>query len=274
MISAVNAAEIKHRFLAKDESRPALRYIDQFNPENDWDIELPKGSRDIRFFDGKTVLVSQPTGYLEFDFKTQKLLKNVQSLKDSAIQSVERLKNGNTILAGSKPCITVYELDKNDELIRKVSFPKLFNLRLLRFSPEGNFLFTANKNQVIEANWNGEILTNFAVSGEKVKSMYWAKKYNDGEFYRVSTGFGCTVVDVTPDGKVLREIGGRAGDHTFARPFELENGNIVVSHWTGHKFDSSKEKPQIYEFDKNNNLVWQWHDSKRAGSIHGVIIVE
>ncbi len=272
MISAVNAAEIKHRFLAKDESRDALRYVDQFNPANDWDLKLPGGCRDIRLIDENTVLISQGSGYLEYDLKTQKCLKNVKVLEDASIETVERLPNGNTILGGSKPYVTVYELDKNDQLVRKVAFPKMFGLRLLRTSPEGNLLFTANQNQMIEANWDGKILADIKVPGGK--KMYWAKKYNNGEFYRVSTGFGCSVVDITPEGKVLRKISGREGDHTFARPFELKNGNIAVSHWTGHKSDASKEKPQIYEFDKDNNLVWQWHDTKRAGSIHGVIILE
>jgi hypothetical protein len=100
------AAEIKHSFLAKDESRAQLHYVSQFDPSQDWTIQLPKGCRDIRRTGNNRLLVSHPDGYLEYDLSTQKQTKQVVVKKGAKIESLERLPNGHTILAGRAGCIT------------------------------------------------------------------------------------------------------------------------------------------------------------------------
>lgn len=269
--SVAQATEIKHRFLAKDESRPGLHYVDQFDSANDWDIKLERGSRDIRLLNGNRLLMSYPAGYLEYDLATQALLKKVTVLEGERIESVERLPNGHTILAGRKNGIAFFELDENDQLVRKVVYEKLEGLRLFRLSPEGNFLFTAYPDRVIEADWAGKIVADIPVPG--ASKMYWVKKLGCGK-YRVATGTGKSIVDITTTGEVIRKLGGTDEYHSFARPFELENGNIVVSNWTGHKPESSQLGPQLIEFDPQGNVVWKWHDADRAGTIHGVIIMD
>ena len=266
-----DAAEIKHRFLAKDESRAQLHYVNQLDPSQDWTIQLPKGCRDIRRAGNNHLLVSHPDGYLEYDLDTQKQLKQVVVKKSAKIESLERLPNGHTILAGRAGCITFYELDVNDQLVRSKAFKQYQNIRLFRLSPEGHFLFGANTDHVVEADWNGTVYADFQVPGGK--HIYWIKKLNGGKAYRVSTGYGKSIVDIAPTGKILRTLGGKDEHHFFSRPFELKNGNVIASHWTGHGHDDSQKSAQLIEFNAEGDIVWSWHDPERAGTIHGVIIL-
>lgn len=268
----IQAAEIRHRFIAKDESRAQLHYVNQFDPAQDWTIPLPKGCRDIQLIAKNRILVSHPRGYLEYDLHTRKLLKEVYPQGCEQIESVVRLPSGNTVLAGRKGHITFYELDNKDQIKRRVDFDALKNLRLFRFSAEGHFLFGADQGRMIEADWSGKIHADIKIPG--AKHVYWVQKKDGGEFYRVSTGYGKSIVDVSPDGVVLRKLGGAADYFFFSRPFELANGNIVASHWTGHSPKDSRKGPQLLEFNPAGELVWSWHDPERAGTIHGVIILD
>lgn len=267
-----NAGEIKHRFLAKDESRAQLHYVDQFDAANDWTIKLPKGCRDIRLLKNNRVIISHTDGYAEFDLATQEKVAEVRDPQFKNTDTVVRLPSGNTVLGANKAGITFFEVTPKGTIVRQVNFPKLNTMRLMRLSPEGHFLFGANTDHVIEADWSGKVITDFKVPG--AKHIYWIKKMDGGKKYRISTGYGKSIVDVTPEGKILRTLGGSDAYFFFSRPFELENGNIVACNWTGHKPDDSKKAPQLVEFDATGNVVWKWHDPKRAGTIHGVIFLK
>ena len=52
---AAPAPELRHRFLATDGETSKLIYVDQFHPEKDWAVETPKGPRDLRLVDAKTI---------------------------------------------------------------------------------------------------------------------------------------------------------------------------------------------------------------------------
>ncbi len=264
--------EIQHRFIVKDESRAQLHYVDQADPANDWTISLPKGCRDIQQINGNRLLVSHPAGHLEFDLATRQQLKQIVVKKGAQIESARRLANGHTILAGRSGCITFYELDENDRTVRSKSFEQYKNIRLFRLSPEGHFLFGANDDHVVEADWDGTVYADFQVPG--ARHIYWVKKLDGGKAYRVSTGYGKSIVDITPAGNVLRTLGGNSDFYFFSRPFELPNGNIVASHWTGHQPDDSRKGPQLMEFNEWGEIVWSWHDPERAGTVHGVIILD
>jgi hypothetical protein len=168
----VQAAEIRHRFLAKDESRAQLHYVNQFDPAQDWTLSLEKGCRDIRLLPNNRALVSYTDGYAEFDLSSRKKVHEVRRPEFKRTETVTRLPNGNTILGVNRKGIIFIEIDPKGNVVREAKFPQLKNLRLMRLSPEGNFLFGAN-NRVIEADWSGNILTDFQVPG--AKHIYWIK---------------------------------------------------------------------------------------------------
>ena len=58
-------APVKHRFLAVDESRGKLHYVDEFEPAKGWSITFPARYRDVQLAGGGRVLVSAASGYAE-----------------------------------------------------------------------------------------------------------------------------------------------------------------------------------------------------------------
>ena len=49
---------IKHRFLAADESRGQLIYVNQFDPTQDWTLKTPEKHRDMQLIGGGKLLVN------------------------------------------------------------------------------------------------------------------------------------------------------------------------------------------------------------------------
>jgi len=96
----------------------------------------------------------------------------------------------------------------------------------------------------------------------------------------ISTGYGATLIEVDKDWKLVKKVGGKGkikgveNTYFFAQVDQLDNGNYVISHWTGHGAKDSKKAPQVIELDGEGNLVWSWHDPERAGSLHGIAVVE
>jgi len=77
-ISSLSAAEINHRFLALDESRGQMLYVDQSDASKGWTLKLPVKHRDLQLVGGNRVLLSPPDGYREYDLADRRLVKEVK----------------------------------------------------------------------------------------------------------------------------------------------------------------------------------------------------
>ena len=267
------AGEIKHQFLATDESGKQLLYVDEFEPANDWTITIGN-NRDIQLVGTDTVLVNTSTGYREYAVKTGKLLKEVTFGKN--IKSVVRTADGNTLLASPS---MIWELDKEDKEISAIPLDMGRYFRLLRLSRDGTFLYTGGETLVKEADRTGKVLRTIDLTAVDPKSRkpYFMMELKSKNLL-ISTGFGASLLELDPEGKLVRKIGGRDSVpglylNFFGEAEELANGNFIVANWTGHARDDSKKGPQIVEFDKAGKIVWQWHDPVRAGSLHGIAVI-
>lgn len=273
------ANPIKHRFIVIDESRSQLHFIDQLVPSQDWTIKLPKRYRDVQLAADRVIL-STFDGYVEYDFKTQRKLKTVANSKYNKTETLIRLPNGHTILGCNVPKkkgggVRFFELDENDEVVRKVTFKKLHHLRLARLDEDGSLLFGCD-NRVIIAQWDGSI-KEFTTKDEK-RHIYEVQELPTGN-YRVSTGYGTVLEEWTPKGEFVRTLcGGSLVEGFsfvfFARAQQLDNGHWVVSNWTGHGKNDSKKSAQLIEFDTSGKIIWSWHDPARSGSVHGAIFLD
>ncbi len=54
----------------------------------------------------------------------------------------------------------------------------------------------------------------------------------------------------------------------------LPGGHTVTTTWNGHGADDSRTGPQLIEFDEQGEIVWQWHDPERAGSLLSVLVLD
>lgn len=273
---AVRAGEIKHKFVATDESRNQLVYVDQFNPENNWTVPL-HGNRDLQVVDKKTVVVSVPGGYREYALKGGKMTKEFKLQEAKGICSVIRKKDGTTILANRQK---IFVLDKNDKKVSEHHLNMGGFFRLLRITDDGNFLFTCSGNSIREAKPSGEKVyeLNLSKIDPKCAKPYFAEPIDGGQLL-ISTGYGSALLVVDKDWKLVKKYGGKGSVPGmklmfFADAQKLKNGNIVVAHWTGHGKQDSRKGPQALEFDKDGKIAWKWHDPKRAGTLHGLEIIE
>ena len=276
-VGTVSAAEIQHRFLAMDESRSQILYVDQFDSSKNWTIDVPKGSRDMQLIGGKIVIGLTKGGFAEYDFVTQKLLRTVTDPKYGAVTvAAYRLEDGRTLLASSQASIRITMLDADGKELSTAVFPNTESVRCARLTPRGTVLFGCNKDHIIEGTLDGTVIRDIIVPG--TKHIYMAEELPDGHLL-AATGSGGFIAELDKEDKIVRKVGGKPGPegvgiHFFAGIHVLKNGNIVVANWTGHGADDGEKGTQLLEYDSAGNIVWRWHDPKNAGSIQNVVILE
>ncbi|MBI4976600.1 MAG: hypothetical protein HZC28_03915 [Spirochaetes bacterium] len=274
--SALFSGTIKHRFLAVDESRSQLHYIDENDPAKNWTFVLPAKYRDIQLIGSNTVLFSTSSGYRVYDLATRTMVKDVSDPMFNGCSSVRRRADGDTVIACNQNGITIFVVDETGDVEKQFAFPKLKNVRIMRLTPKNTALFGAD-NILCEASLaDGTLLrTNVIASA---KHIYHAVMKPDDNILS-ATGYGSFVAEIAPDGTVVKKFGGKPEPqglsyHFFAGMQVLANGNIVVCNWTGHKPEDSSKSAQLIEFDTDGNVVWKWHDPVRAGTLHGVIVLD
>lgn len=275
-LAETNTPAIKHRFLAEDESRAQLLLVDQRDPAQDWVIKFPDRYRDYQLVGGNRVMLNTGNGFREYDLKTHEMVREVKDKAWAGITTARRLPDGRTILGGNHKGITFYELGADGKLLREANFPALNTLRLARLSPRGTLLFGANENRAVEAGLDGKVLREVIIDG--AKHIYQVLEKPDGNWL-VATGYSHRIAEVNREGKVVRQLGGDPAPAglwlNFYCGFQvLKNGNTVVCNWTGHDANDSKRAPQLIEYAPDGKIVWQWHDAERAGSLHGVLILD
>jgi hypothetical protein len=271
---SAHAEELRHRFLAVDESRAQLLLVDQAAPAKGWTLKLGVKHRDLQLVGQDRVLLTFPDGYREYRLTDQSLVKEVKGYPGAT--SVRRLADGRTVLACNAQGVTLQELGPEDQPLRKAQFP-LASTRLIRLTPRGTFLIGCS-NQVIEGDWDGRTLKTWTLA--KGTWVYQALPMPNGHVLAAG-GYEPAFFELNADGQVVKTIGGGQtaqakdlGYHFFGGFQVLPSGDIVVSNWTGHGPDDSRKGVQLVQYDATGRVVWKWHDPQRAGSINGVLILD
>lgn len=274
ILVAAPGGEIRHRFLAVDESRHQVVHVDQSDAAKNWAIVLPVKRRDIQLIGGGRLMIGGADGYREYRLSDQKLLKEVAGFPGAA--AARRQPDGRTILACNEKGVTIYELGADDKPARKAHFD-IPSTRLVRMTPQGTFLM-GSKNELLEADFQGKILR--SISLPKGAWAYQALRRTDGHWL-VAGGYLPCFYELDAQNKILRTLGG--ADSAEAKPLGLRffagfqilaNGNLVMSNWTGHGANDSQRGVQLLEYSPRGKVVWQWHDPQLAGSIDGVIVLD
>ena len=268
--------EIKHRFLAVDESRNQVHYVNQFTPSKNWTISTNTKVRDIQLIGHNQFLLSTTTGYVVYNLVNKKIVKTVSAMEFEGATSVRRLPNGQTLIGCNNNGITIFKLSPNDEIIKTTNFPKLKQLRLMRITEKKSLIFGCNESLIAEVNLDGKILKQINIKSGR--HIYQVLELSKGNII-ASHGYGGSLGIINPAGEITKMIGDVSKVNTI-KPFfyagfqVLKNKNLVVSHWTGHGKNDSSKAPQLLEFNPKGEMVWSWHDPKIAGSIHGVLILD
>jgi hypothetical protein len=267
--------EVRHRFLALDESRDQLHHVDQFEASKDWTIKLPAKHRDLQLVGGQRVLLTYPGGYHEYRLTDRELVKEVRGFPGAT--SARRLPDGRTILAcNDKNNVLLYELGPDDQPLRKTSLP-IRTTRLMRLTTRGTVL-CGSGNQVTESDLDGKTLHTWTLP--EGTWVYQALQTPAGRLLAVG-GYDPALLELDAGGRILRTRGGKQseeagklGYHFFGAFQVLADGGVVVCNWTGHGPQDSSQGTQIVQYNAAGRLVWKWHDPQRAGSINGVIVLD
>lgn len=272
------ALAIRHEFLAIDEGRATLLYVNESDPSKDWTVPIghPQ-ARDMQLAGGNRVLIGHHHGWTEFDLTDGSLVSEFTAYE--GVTAVRRQPGGNTILAGvdiaGSTGVVVLELDGNNKEVHRSIFAGDY-VRLIRQTGQGTYLMSCNE-QIREGDRDGNYLRDFPVEGFH---HAWKSLRMPGGNLLVSAGYGAFMVELDAAGGIVRKFGGKDQVPTEVKPFfyamfqPLPNGNVVVANWQGHGEGFGASGIQLLEFDPTGAIVWQWSEAARISSLQGLLVLD
>jgi hypothetical protein len=274
-LSAFSQKQPRH-FLLRDEGISQLAYIDEAKPGNNWYTPIPTG-RDIQLVGNGRVLVGTGNGFEEHEITTGKKVFELTSFPGTI--SARRLRNGNTILVGAnwqeKQGIVLVEINAEAVVRRKIVYPGFGYVRLVRETPTGTFLITAD-DIVFEGDASGNIVWRAKIGNKEKPHAWQAIRLEDGQTV-VSTGYAANLQFFGKDGNLHTSITGDAAvkPNFFAGLQILPNGNYAVINWQGHGPNFGASGTQLLELTPQGKLAWSWQqDATKFSSLHAVIFLD
>jgi len=286
------AGQICHEFIANDNGRAQVNYVNEFTSTNPggvvWtkvvghNLAAPENSpRTIEMVDnakaagGKAILVSVNDGYVELDPATGTILANV-TVQFTGITGACRLPDGTTAL-GTNASIRI--VSANGVQSRAFNLPAGSNLRAINRDPATGHFWLSKTETVYEVTDQGQIVwQGFMGAGTKGYAVWWRA---GGGAYG-TTGEPHTVVELDGTGKIVQTIGGNDPSFSglkldfFSGFVRTAKGNFVVAHWLGHNAQPDQNTPEVIEFEpdgKSGKVVWTWGNQTLARQITNVFVV-
>jgi hypothetical protein len=269
---------IQHEFIAIDEGHATLLHINERDASKNWIVPIGRPqSRDMQLVGSNRILIGHHHGYTEFDITTGKVAKEFTALE--GVTAARRQPNGHTLIAGVNLAgitgVVVLELDANDKEIHRAIFPGDY-VRLIRQTASGTYLMCCN-DRIREGSREGKYLREFPVEG--FYHAWKALRLANGNLL-VSAGYGAFLVELDPNGKIVRKFGGKEQVPENVRPFFyamfqlLPNGHVVLANWQGHGSGFGSSGVQLLEFNATGEIVWQWSEAGMISSLQGVVVLD
>jgi hypothetical protein len=275
-VSTTASNSASRKLLLRDEGLSKLSYIDVSNTQANWYVSVPPG-RDIQLVGAGRVLIGTGTGYEEREIATGTKSHELTSF-DGTI-SARRLRNGNTLLVGlnwqGQQGIVLVEVDGNGSVKRTINYPDFKYVRLVRETPSGTFMVTANET-IFEGSGDGSILWRAKLMGRENPHSWQALRLADGKTI-VSGGYTAKFHVFGKDGNLLDTITGppHVKPNFFAGFQILANGDLVVTNWQGHGDKFGASGIQLLEYKPDGSLAWSWQqDASKFSSLQGVIVLD
>jgi hypothetical protein len=231
----------------------------------------------MQLIGGGKILIGHHHGFSEFDLTLGRLTKEFKSL--AGVTAARRQPNGRTLIAGvdilPTKGVVVLELDVNDQEIRRTIFPGDY-VRLIRQTNADTYLMSCN-DRIREGSHYGKYLREFPVEG--FYHAWKALRLPNGNFI-VTAGYGAFVVELDPNGKIVRKFGGKESVPEKVCPFFyamfqlLPNGNIILANWQGHGPGFGNSGVQLLEFNSTGEIVWTWSKADLISSLQGVLVLD
>lgn len=179
------------------------------------------------------------------------------------VHAFARLPNGNTMITESGVG-RIIEVDRNGKLVHQFPLNKggAQSTRLVRITPSATYLVCSeNPGVVTEYNRKGEVVWDYLIKTR----VYGAIRLRNGNTL-IASGSGNSVVEVTPEKKIVWEIKGKVPQTEIELKWttcleELDNGHYVIGNC-----HAGPENPQIFEIDRNKQVVWEFDEYDLVGN--------
>ncbi len=279
IVQVTFAEDIMHKFLIANFMGKSLHYVDQFDPENNWTIDVGYAVFDMQMIGEKRLMINHDNGYHVYDLETRERVDTFSSDKMKKIKSMRRLEDGRTFFASQNG--PVYEFDKDGEFVAEYQMPEDVKfVRMMRFTPDGNVLLACNKGGYecsLEKGLKPEerLVKKFLMP--RPRNSYMALYSPDKSKVYLSGGYSKGFYTFDTDGKLLKDtvVKQPEGLHNyFYGGFQImENGHIIMTNWTGHGERDFKPGLKLVEFDEEHDVVWSWNEAY-GGTVNQVIVFE
>ncbi|HEY1719181.1 MAG TPA: hypothetical protein VGH42_12935 [Verrucomicrobiae bacterium] len=272
------SATIQHEFIAIDEGHATLLRVNESDQSKNWIVPIGRPqARDMQLIGGNKILIGHHHGYTEFDLTLGRVVKEFAALE--GVTAARRQPDGHTIIAGvdiaGAKGVAVLELDASDKEIYRAIFPGDY-VRLIRQTEQGTYLMSCN-DRIREGSRDGKYLREFSVDG--FYHAWKSLRLPNGNLI-ISAAYGAFLVELDPNGKIIRKFGGKESVPPEVNPFFyamfqlLPNGNILLANWQGHGENHGAKGIQLLEFNPRDEIVWQWSESKLISSLQGVLVLD
>ncbi|MCA9068557.1 MAG: PQQ-binding-like beta-propeller repeat protein, partial [Planctomycetaceae bacterium] len=179
------------------------------------------------------------------------------------VHAFARLPNGNTMITESG-IGRIIEVDKEGKLVHQFPLKKggTQSTRLVRMTPQGTYLVCSeNPGVVTEYNRKGEVVWDYLIKTR----VYGAIRLSNSNTL-IASGSGNSVVEVTPDKKVVWKIKGKIPQSDIELKWttclqELNNGNLIIGNC-----HARPENPQIFEITPDKKIVWEFDEYDLVGN--------
>ena len=179
------------------------------------------------------------------------------------VHAFARLKNGNTMIVESSVG-RVIEVDEAGKLAHQFPLKPggTQSTRWARHTATGTLLACSERPGVVtEYDRTGKVVWDYLINTR----VYGAIRLKNGNTL-IASGSGKSVVEVTPEKKVVWEIKDQVPGTEISLGWmtclqELPNGNRIIGNC--HAGDKN---PQIFEITKDKKVVWQWDQWDLVGN--------
>ena len=179
------------------------------------------------------------------------------------VHAFARLKNGNTMIVESSVG-RVIEVDQAGKLAHQFPLKPggTQSTRWARHTATGTLLACSERPGVVtEYDRTGKVVWDYLINTR----VYGAIRLKNGNTL-IASGSGKSVVEVTPEKKVVWEIKGKVPGTEVNLKWmtclqERENGNFIVGNC-----HAGPDNPQIFEITREKKIVWEFNEYELVGN--------
>ncbi|MCB1230268.1 MAG: PQQ-binding-like beta-propeller repeat protein [Verrucomicrobiae bacterium] len=223
--------------------------------------------------------IALPGGDVVWDYDAKK--RNRDDEKEVQVHAFQRFPNGNTMISESGSSRLI-EVDASGKIVKEFPWQVTesrthSDTRLVRQLEDGHYLVAHEGDETVkEYDADGKVIWEFQVplfgkehaNGHGPEAFggkcFSAIKRDNGN-YLITTGNGHSVIEVTPEKKVVWKL----EQHDLpgitlawvTTIEELANGNLRIGNC-----HAGPENPQIIEVTRDKKVVWTFHDFETFGN--------